>query len=154
MSWLQRHAWRVLLAMTGLIAVIGINPVRSGIAEDESVPLGLAGMTSAQLKAGDPHIYRLIDFQARSAGFALIALGILLSAVVVGGFRRERRWAWWSMWVLPAWGAAVSGLIILEGMEPDQPRPWPVYSGVVIAALSSVLLVVTAPRFFGPNQAR
>jgi hypothetical protein len=154
MSWLQRHAWRVLLAMAGLIAVIGINPVRSGIAEDESVPLGLAGKTSAQLKAGDPHIYRLIDFQARSAGFALIALGILLSAVVIGGFRRERRWAWWSMWVLPAWAAAVSGLIILEGMEPDQPRPWPVYSGVVIAALSSVLLLVTAPRFFGPNQAR
>jgi hypothetical protein len=154
MSWLQRHAWRILLAITGLIAVSGINPVIAGIAEDESVPLGLAGMTSAQLKAGDAHTFRLIDLQARGGGVALLALGILLSAVVVAGFRHERRWAWWGMWVLPAWGATVSGLIILEGMEPDQPRPWPVFSGLVIAALSSVLLLVTAPRFFGRNQAR
>lgn len=153
MSWLQRHAWRVLLAMTGSIAVIGINPVIAGIAEDESVPLGLAGMTSAQLKAGDAHIYRLIDLQARGGGLALIALGVLLSAVLVGGFRHEQRWAWWSMWVLPAWGASVSGLILAQGTEPDQPRPIPLFSGFIVAALSSVLLLITAPRFFGRNRA-
>lgn len=153
MAWLQRHAWRFLLAMTGLIAVIGINPVISGIREDESVPLGLAGMTSAELEAANVHSFRLIDVQARSAGLGLIAMGILLSAVLLGAFRHDRRWAWWAMWILPAWGASVSVLILEMGVEPGQPPPIPMISGLVIAGLSSALLLASAPRFFGSPRA-
>jgi hypothetical protein len=43
---LRRHAWKLLLAMTASIAVLGLKPVREGIDEDPSVPLGIAGISS------------------------------------------------------------------------------------------------------------
>src|SRR5438874_6759931 len=106
MHWLQRHSWWLLLTITALVAVIGFSPVISGIKEDASVPLGIAGMSASELEAASPQGYRLLDFQARSSGMALIVIGTLLSAVMLAGFRRNRPWAWWVMWVLPAWGAA------------------------------------------------
>jgi len=47
MAWVQRHGWQLLLVLTLLIAVIGINPVIGGIHEDPTIPLGIAGMSAA-----------------------------------------------------------------------------------------------------------
>lgn len=149
MAWLQRHAWQLLLALTVLIALIGINPVVNGINEDATVPLGIAGMTAAELQADNAQSFRLIDLQARFGGVDLIVIGSLLSAIVVGGFRRHMRWAWWSMWLLPLWGTSVFGLILATGIAPGEPPPNPFFSGPVVAVLASALLLVSAPRFFG-----
>ena len=46
MLWLQRSAWWLLLTMTVLVAVIGLNPVIQGINEDASVPLGITGLSA------------------------------------------------------------------------------------------------------------
>ena len=62
MVWLQRRAWWLLLTMTVLVAVIGLNPVISGINEDVSVPLGITGLSAAELQAESAQGYRLIDF--------------------------------------------------------------------------------------------
>jgi hypothetical protein len=149
MAWLQRHAWQLLLALTVLVAVIGINPVIQGIREDETVTLGFTGLTAAQLEAANPQTYRLLDFQARSGGIALIAIGTLLSAILVGAYRHARRWAWWAMWILPAWGVSIFLLILAVGLEPGQPPPYPMISGPIVAALSSALLLISAPQFLG-----
>lgn len=101
MERLQRHTWQALVAMTGLIALIGLNPVVTGINEDPSVPLGFAGMTAAHLEAANSQSFHLIDVQARFAGLDLIVIGTLFSAVLVGAFRRNERWSWWAMWLLP-----------------------------------------------------
>jgi hypothetical protein len=37
-EWLRRHAWQLLLGMTALISVVGLDPVKEGIHEDPSVP--------------------------------------------------------------------------------------------------------------------
>jgi hypothetical protein len=99
---IQRHAWRLLLIITVLIALIGVWPVALGLKEDASLPLGIAGITASQLEASSAAAYRLSDFQARSSGLDLIAVGTLLSVVVLRGFRQNRPWAWWAMWILPA----------------------------------------------------
>jgi peptidoglycan/LPS O-acetylase OafA/YrhL len=153
MEWLQRHAWQLLLAMTALIAVIGLNPVKDGINEDPSVPLGLAGMTAAQLEADNAQSFRLIDVQARFGGLDLIVIGLLLSAILVGAFRHNERWSWWAMWLLPLWGVSVFATILRTGVAADQAPPSPYFSGPIIAALSSALLIVAAPRFFGRRTA-
>ena len=149
MAWLQRHAWQFLLAMTVLMAVIGVNPVVNGINEDPSVPLGFAGMTAAELEADNARSFRLIDIQSRFTGLDLIVMGTLLSAVLVGAFRQNARWAWWAMWLLPLWATSVVVMILVTGLMPGQPLPSPLISGPVIALLSSALLLVGAPRFFG-----
>lgn len=149
MEFLRRHAWQLLLAITAPIAVIGLQPVRAGINEDPSVPLGLAGMTAEQLRADNAQSYRLIDVQARFAGLDMIVIGTLLSAVLIGAFRRNERWSWWAMWLLPIWGASVFVTILRSGVAPNQRPPTPFFTGPIVAALSSTLLLVTAPRFFG-----
>jgi len=154
MAWLQRHAWQILFAVTVLIALIGVNPVVNGINEDPSVPLGVAGMTAAQLEADNPNSFRLIDLQARFSGVDLIAMGALLSAVLLGAFRHGARWAWWAMWLLPLWAASAFAMILAIGVAPGEPPPTPMVSGPVIALLSSALLLVSAPRFFGREAAQ
>jgi hypothetical protein len=146
MIWLQRHAWWLLLTMTVLLAVIGLSPVILGIKEDASVPLGITGMTASQLEASSPEGYRLLDFEVRSGGVALIVIGTLLSAVVLGPFRQGRPWAWWVMWVLPVWAASVFVLILAIGVAPGQAPPTPMISGPIFAVLSAALLLVSAPR--------
>ena len=154
MEHLRRHAWKLLLGMTASIAVIGIQPIRVGIEEDPSVPLGFAGMTADQLKADNAQSYRLIDVQARFAGIDLVVIGTLLSAVLVGAFRHNQRWSWWAMWLLPLWGASVFIAILRSGVAANQKPPSPFFTGPIIAALSSALLVVSAPRFFGGSADR
>jgi hypothetical protein len=156
MRWLQGQSWWLQLTMTVLITVLGVWPIIFGIKEDASVPLGISGLTAAQLEAASAQGYRLLDFEARSGGIALMVIGTLLSAVLLAGFRRNQPWAWWVMWALPAWGAAVCVLILAIGIAPGQPPPTPVFSGAIIAVLSATLLLGGAPRFFGaastPNR--
>jgi hypothetical protein len=149
MVWLQRRAWWLLLTMTVLVALIGLWPLILGIKEDASVPLGITGMTASQLEAASAQGYRLLDFEVRSGGMALIVIGTLLSAVLLGAFRQNRPWAWWVMWVLPVWGASVFVLILAIGVAPGQAPPSPMISGIIFAMSSAALLVVSAPRFVG-----
>ena len=110
-------------------------------------------MTASQLEAASGQGYRLLDFEVRSGGISLIVIGTLLSAVLLGAFRQNRRWAWWAMWVLPVWGASVLVLILAAGVAPGQPPPTPMISGPILAVLSSALLLVSAPRFLGRPMA-
>ena len=82
-------------------------------------------------------------------------IGLLLSAILVTGFRRNERWAWWAMWLLPLWGAAVTATIVRTGLVDGQAPPTPMFTGPAIASLSTALLLISAPRFFGrtPLQA-
>jgi len=149
MEWLRRHAWQLLLGMTALISIVGLNPVKEGIHEDPSVPLAFTGMTADQLRSDNANSFRLIDVQARFGGLDLIVIGLLLSAILVTAFRRNERWAWWAMWLLPLWGAAVSATIVRTGLVDGQQPPSPLFTGPTIALLSSALLLIAAPRFFG-----
>lgn len=149
MEWLRRHAWQLLLGMTGLISVVGLKPAKQGIHEDSSVPFAFTGMTADQLEADHPQSFRLIDVQARFTGLDMIVIGILLSTILVTAFRRNERWSWWAMWMLPIWGAGVSATILRAGIVDGQAPPSPMITGPVIAGLSSGLLLISAPRFFG-----
>ena len=149
MLWLQRSAWWLLLTMTVLVAVIGLNPIISGINEDASVPLGITGLSASQLQSESAQGYRLIDFGVRSGGLDLIIIGALLTTIILFGFRRSHRWAWWAMWSLPIWAVSVFALNLAFGVAPGQAPPSPMISGPILAVLAAALLLVSAPRFVG-----
>ncbi|HVQ23474.1 MAG TPA: hypothetical protein VMT36_09385 [Candidatus Saccharimonadia bacterium] len=147
MSWLQRNAWRALLVLVVLIGLVGMWALLVGITEDPSVPLGLTGLTAAQIQTQGEGGYRLADYGVRVGGLCLVVIATLLSAIVVFAFREHRRWAWWAMWVLPIWGAATMLLILALGVAPGQAPPTPLISGLVVVVLSTALLAVSAPLF-------
>jgi len=148
MEWLGRHAWQGLLGITGLIALVGLKPVREGIHEDASIPLAFSGATADEIEHDNPALFRLVDVQARFGGLDLIVIGLLLSFILATGFRRQERWSWWAMWLLPMWGAAVSATILRQGLVDRQAAPSPLFTGPLVAGASSVLLLISAPRFF------
>lgn len=145
---LQRNAWLGLLVLGVLIGIVGLWALFIGITEDASVPLGLTGRSLADLAAESPDGYRFADFEVRAGGMGLALIGGVLASIAVFAFRSGHSWAWWLMWTMPIWAGANVSLIVIVGIAPGQPPPWPLISGAIVGAISAALLFVTAPRFF------
>ena len=146
MRWLQRRAWWGLLVMALVVALFGITA-------DPGIPLGLTGLTLADLEAESAQAYRLVDFGVRTGGTLLVVIGVLQTAILVFAFRRDQPWAWWVMWTLPLWAVAVFLSYLIAGVAPGQAPPPPMISGPIVGVLSAAILLVSAPRFFGRRLA-
>lgn len=133
--------------MAAVLVVFGITDVFVGAPADPGIALGLSGMTLAELEAESPAAYRLFDIFTRANGWSLAAFGVGIGAVLLFGFRRDQRWAWWASWALPVWAAGVFAFYVVAGTDPSQPPPPPMVSGPIMAALSAAILLVSAPRF-------
>jgi hypothetical protein len=147
-KWLEGHAWWGLFALAVIYIVFGLTDIAGGVEADVGIPLGLTGMTPAELKADGPTVYRIYDFYTRVNGWSLVLGGWLMVAVLWFGFRRDARWAWWVLWFLPIWLAGISVFYLVAGTDPAQPPPPPMISAPFLAALSAAILLVSAPRFF------
>ena len=152
MRWLERHAWWGLLVFAVMIVAFGFTDLAAGPVADAGIPLALTGMTLEQLRAESPAAYRLFDIFTRANGWSLAMMGLLASAILVFGFRRDHRWAWWVMWLLPIWSAGVFIFYVVAGVRADQPPPPPMISGPIVAVLSAAILLVSAPRFSRPRK--
>jgi hypothetical protein len=119
-----------------------------GSASDEGIPRGLIGLSSSELRAESEAGYRIFDFFTRSQGLVLFVLGLLSTAILLFAYRRELRWAWWTMWALPAWSAGVLILYLVAGVDPAQPPPPPMLSAPFFLVLTVAIQLVSAPRFF------
>jgi hypothetical protein len=149
---LQRNGWWGLMAIAVLSVLFGVGDMVNGVASDPGIPLGVTGMTPAELQAEGPNAYRMYDLTMRAGGLSLVMIGALMGAILLFAFRRGQRWAWWTMWLLPAWAVsvAVSGLVI--GVVPGEAPPPPVVSGFILGLFAAAILAVSAPRFFGKRE--
>jgi hypothetical protein len=154
MAWLQQHAlwWFALLA--GTTAVVGVAELASGgpIVTIDNVQ-ALTGMTSVELAAKSSEAYPLIEFNVRVEGLHLILIGGLMGAIVVNGFRQDRRWAWWTMWSFPLYTVSLLVLNLIVKTAPGQTPAAQAFTGAFVGMLSAVILLVSAPRFF-PRKSR
>lgn len=152
MVWLRRHSWWLLMSMAALLVMFGVTDMLIGAEADPGIPLGLIGLAPAELKAQTEVGYRIFDFFTRTQGLALLVFGALAAAILWFGYRRDQRWAWWAMWVLPLWSAAVLAFYLAAGTEPGQAPPPPMVSGPILAVLAAAVQLVNAPRFFRPES--
>ena len=148
MQWLEGNAWWGLLATIVLFVLFGLTDVASGAAADPAIPLGLTGMTLAELEAEGPTVFQLYDFYTRINGWSFLLAGLLMLAILLFAFRRNKRWAWWTMWLLPIWAASILVFYLVVGVQPDQAPPPPMVSGPILAVFCAAILLVSAPRFF------
>ena len=152
MRSLERHAWWGLAFMSVVIVVFGVTDVIVGPAADIAIPMSLTGRTLAELQAESAAAYRLFDFFQRVNGFSLVLLGLLATAVLVFGYRRHERWAWWTMWLFPAWTAVGPLFYVIAGLAPGQPPPPPMLSGPIFTVLAAGILLVSARPFFNQSS--
>jgi hypothetical protein len=148
MRWLERHGWWGLALMSVVIVLFGLTDVVVGAPADIAIPMSLTGLTLAELEAESAAAYRLFDFFTRVNGYSLVLMGLLATVLLCFAYRRHQRWAWWTMWLLPAWSTGVALFYVVAGLAPGQPPPPPMLSGPIFAVVSAGILVATARPFF------
>ena len=148
MGWLERHAWWVLLLVAATLVAFGVTDILGGADADPAIPLALTGKTNAELEAESAAAFRMFDFFTRVNGASLLFIGVLAASILLVPFRRNERWAWWAMWTLPIWAAGAALFYVVAGTQPEVPPPPPLVSGPIVAVMSGVALLLSAPRFF------
>ena len=148
MGWLERHAWWGLLVISVILVLFGASDVTTGAPADPGIALGLSGKTLSQLESESADAYRLFDLFTRFNGWTMVGFGLVSTAVVVFGYRRNRQWAWWVAWMLPAWAFGVFVFYAVAGTDASQPPPPPMISGPIFAVLTALVQIVSARRFF------
>jgi hypothetical protein len=139
MRWLQAHSWWGLLAVAAAAAWSGFVATVLGVTYQA---VDVTGKTISDITAESSAGAQLSDFSVRTDGIHLMLLAVLASAVLVFGFQRNRRWAWWAMWTLPILTISTSGLDLAFGATG------PAISASIVGALTAAILAVSAPRFF------
>jgi hypothetical protein len=154
MTWLQQYAWWWFALLAAGEVVVGVTELASGgpIVGADSVQ-ALTGMTNVELAAKSSDAYRLIEYNVRVEGVHLIWIGALMGALVVYGFRQDRRWAWWAMWSFPIYTVSLLALNLIAETAPGQAPAAQAFTGAFVGMLSAVILLLGAPRFF-PRKSR
>jgi hypothetical protein len=152
-SFVSRHAWKVLLALSLLIGFFGLMDLAGGAADlqnGEAVLMhSLTGMSWTELQAASPAAAHLVDWKFRSDGATLLVLGVLASAVCLGGFRQRQRWAWYALWAVPGWVALTVISLLSAVAYPGYGTPVPMVSGSIIFVVWSAALGLTWRSFWG-----
>ena len=147
MERIRQRAWWPLLALTVLVGLFGLGDVLIGPPFDPGIAQGLTGLTHAELEAESAAGYRLLDFYTRGGGLDLMAMGVVLTLILLIPYRQGQRWAWWAMWLLPAWIAAGFALNLAYGVAPGEPPPPPMISGPILGAIAAAALLADRRRF-------
>ena len=134
--WLQRNGWWALFAIAVITVASGLIDLVSGVTWQAP---DLTGKTIAQIAAESVDGSQLSDFSVRTAGLYLIAFGVLLGAILLFGFRQDRRWA---MWTLPVTIITASLVDLASGVVG------PAITGGFVGILAAAILLISAPRFF------
>jgi hypothetical protein len=146
-SALVRRGWWVLAFFAIMLVAFGIGDVLGGVLADRAITQTLSGRSPAEIEAAEPTAYRLYDFVTRSGGVNLVLIGILLALIVAIPYRGGQRWAWWAMWILPAWAALVPVQFLMFGTAADQPPAPPMVSGPIVAVIAAGVLLLDRRRF-------
>lgn len=147
---MSRRAWAAtaILALFGAMLILfGVTDMVGGVLSDPGITVAISGLTPAEVQAQDPIGYRLYDFTTRALGLALLALGVLITTIALVPYRAGQRWAWLTLWTVPAWAVTVPVLYLAFGTAPGAPPAPPMVSGPILAALAAAALLVDRGRF-------
>jgi len=141
----------ILLLVCAVLVLFGLGDIRQGQDADPAIANAYTGKDWEQVKIDSPAEVRLIDLNTRAGGLHMIVMGIMAGVVTWMSFRKGERWAWFVLWLLPAWSVGVFLLHFLSERSPDFLPPPPMVSGPIFAGVLVVGLGVSARRFFGPQ---
>jgi len=141
----EKYAWILLFAI-GVIFLVSAVPATLGIPDPATVER-IAGMTVNELKVSNPGFYNLYIFYFRFGGLSDIGFAFFITAISVTAYRKGEKWAWYALWVLPAYfiASAAISMSIESNLSLLLPE-------TVFAILSLVGLLLPYRKFF-PSKA-
>jgi hypothetical protein len=153
MGIVRGRAWWSLVGIAALILVFGVGDMVGGASVDPGIALGVSGLSPSELERQGAPAYRMFDFATRTQGWSLAVVGCLLLAILLLPYRSGERWAWWALWILPAWLFGVAALYLAFGLAPQRPLPPPLISGPILGAIAVTVLLLDRRRFAAAHEA-
>ena len=142
----EKYAWILLFAI-GVIFLVSAVPATLGIPDPATVER-IAGMTVNELKVSSPGFYNLYLFYFRFGGLSDIGFAFFITAISVTAYRKGEKWAWYALWVLPAY--FIASAAISMSVESNLSLLLP---ETTFAILSLVGLLLPYRKFF-PSKAK
>jgi hypothetical protein len=143
----------MLLVLAAILLLFGVGDIIRGLDADPAIIRSITGQTLEELRKGSPVVVKVGQAMTRAGGIQLAAIGILMTAILLTGFRRRERWAWYAMWTLPGWSVAVLILMLSTERAHGTPPPPPLISAPIFAVVSAGLLLAAGPAFFSAVRA-
>ena len=142
----EKYAWILLFAI-GVVFLVAAVPATLGIPDPATVER-IAGMTVNELKVSSPGFYNLYLFYFRFGGLSDIGFAFFITAISVTAYRKGEKWAWYALWVLPAY--FIASAAISMSLESNLSLLLP---ETTFAILSLVGLLLPYRKFF-PSKAK
>jgi cbb3-type cytochrome oxidase subunit 1 len=98
----EKYGWMVFLFLGLLWVVVGLVQVFS---PDELLRTDtqlITGMSWSELKTLSPVVTDLVRFHYGGMGLLKTSWSFLVLAITLTGYRRGEKWAWYTMWLVPA----------------------------------------------------
>lgn len=119
-KWFQRYAWVLLVVAALPFLIFGVSALLFGLSLSD-FPVGLPGGPDAvesltgvswdETLGSNPAALTLLRGVSRVAGMAFLAFAIFAIVTSSTAYRRGERWAWFTLWTLPAF---MFGLLLHE----------------------------------------
>ena len=97
-----KYGWVVYLFLGLLWLVVGLTQVFNpdGLLENEAQHI--TGMSLSELEASFPEATELVRFLFGAVGMLKTSWSLLVLAITLTGYRRGEKWAWYTLWLVPA----------------------------------------------------
>ena len=98
----EKYGWVVYLLLGLLWLVVGLTQVFNpdGLLEDEAQHV--TDMSLSELEASCPEATELARFLFGAVGMLKTSWSFLVLAITLTGYRRGEKWAWYTLWLVPA----------------------------------------------------
>ena len=98
----EKYGWLVFVALGLLWVVVGFYQafLPDGLAENDAPHI--TGMSWSELKASSPAATELVRWFYGALGLLKMSWSFLVLAITLTGYRRGEKWAWYTLWLVPA----------------------------------------------------
>jgi len=146
----EKYGWLVFLFLGLLWLVVGLNQIFLPDELIEKDVQHVTGMSLSELEASSPESIELVRFQMGIIGNLKTSWSLLVLAITLTGFRRGEKWAWYTLWLVPA--VLVCQGIIHSVILGDINEMW---AWIPTTSISLVGLLLPIRKFFpGKPQSR
>ena len=139
----EKYAWVVYLALGLLWLVVGLTQVFNPDALLEDDAQYVIGMSLSELEASSPEANELVRSLYGAIGMLKTSWSLLVLAITLTGYRRGEKWAWYTLWLVPALlvGTGVFNAVFLA--DVSEMLQW-----IPITTVSLVGLLLPYRKFF------
>ncbi len=98
----EKYAWVILLALGLLWLVVGLIAVFDPEGIFETDAQAVTDVPWSELKASDPVAADFVIFVYGQMGLVKVSWSFFVVVIALTGYRRAEKWAWYTMWSVPA----------------------------------------------------